>query len=721
MLKALEEHNIPVDYITGTSAGALVGAYYACGYSASEIEAIVLSDLFQLMTKGEIEPEHKFSLRQEEINASMLNIPFSKDSILSKSLPTSFIKPALMDFEMLISLGVTSASTGENFDSLFIPFRCVASDIADKKSVIFSGGALNKAVRSSMTFPFYMNPIRVNGRLLFDGGLYNNFPADVMYHEFDPDFIIGSNVSSNEPPPTEDDVFSHLKNMLVSKTTFDLPCETGVMIEPNIDVSTFDFDKAREAINGGYESAILLMDSIKQQIHRRTSPEELKEKRKQFRSKIIPLQIDQVHAQDKGGKTSSFAESTISGKLKRGFLDEHKLKKQYFRLIETPQISYLFPTIDKTSDSTYGLHLKVNKSKDFKLAVGGHFSSRPVNTGYIGFSYYSMGKAAFQVNLESYFGKFYGSVKANIDFHVPSVLPVTIQPYFVMNRWDYFRSFATFFEPVKPSFLIQNELYFGSKFSVPLTNTTKTGGDFRLFYLDDSYYQSEDFGLSDTADHTYFDGVSLRWSLEKNTLNRKQFASEGHAFKLLVNYVSGREHSVSGSTGNDKYDIVKDHNWINVQAEANYFFLNTKISHTGGHLVGVFNSQSLFKNYTASILSTTAFAPTPDSRTYFLPEYRSPQYIGFGINQVFTFKNRIDLRIDAYGFQPFVEIERNPDGSFGYDRDVGPPRFLGSASIIYFSPLGPIRGTLNYFPYQNKPISFQISFGYVLFNERAIR
>src|SRR5690606_2030907 len=197
----------------------------------------------------------------------------------------------------------------------------------------------------------------------------------------------GSNVSSNEPPPTEDDVFSHLKNMLVSKKTFDLPCETGVMIEPNIDVSTFDFDKAREAIKGSYESAILLMDSIKQQIHRRTSPEELKEKRKQFRSKIIPLQIDQVHAQDKGGKTSSFAESTISGKLKRGFLDEHKLKKQYFRLIETPQISYLFPTIDKTSDSTYGLHLKVNKSKDFKLAVGGHFSSRPVNTGYIGFSY----------------------------------------------------------------------------------------------------------------------------------------------------------------------------------------------------------------------------------------------------------------------------------------------------------------------------------------------
>src|SRR5690606_22153487 len=130
------------------------------------------------------------------------------------------------------------------------------------------------------------------------------------------------------------------------------------------------------------------------------------------------------------------------------------------------------------------------------------------------------------------------------------------------------------------------------------------------------------------------------------------------------------------------------------------------------------NSQSLFKNYTASILSTTAFTPIPDSRTYFMPEYRSPQYVGFGVNQIFTIKNKFDLRFDAYGYQPFIEIVNNEDGTFGYDKTIGLPKFMGSASLIYFSPLGPIRGSLNYFPYQNKPLVFQISFGYVIFNDR---
>jgi NTE family protein len=104
-----------------------------------------------------------------------------------------------------------------------------------------------------------------------------------------------------------------------------------------------------------------------------------------------------------------------------------------------------------------------------------------------------------------------------------------------------------------------------------------------------------------------------------------------------------------------------------------------------------------------------------------MPEYRSPQYVGLGVNQIFTLKNKFDLRIDAYGYQPFVEIAQYDDGTFGYSSMVGPPKFLGSASLIYFSPIGPIRATLNYFPYQNKPLAFQISFGYVIFNERAIR
>lgn len=721
VIKALEEHGIPIDFITGTSAGALVGSLYAAGYSAADIEAIVRSEKFQLMANGYVEPEFVFNMRAEDINASMLSVPFRADSIRNKSLPTNLVTPALFDFEMLLALGTASASRNHNFDSLYVPFRCVAADIENKQAIVFRNGHLNQAVRASMTFPFYINPIRINGKLMFDGGLYNNFPADVMYDEFDPDFIIGSNVSYNTPPPDDDDVLSHVRNMFMTKTKYELPCDMGVMIEPNSSVGTFQFDKINEAIEAGYQAALLAIDSIKMHVQRRVTPEERKESRQAFHRAKIPFSISELNAVTNKGKSSDFVRFSISRKLDRQPMNLTRLKRQFFRLYGTPQIAYMYPLLSANSDSTYKLDLEVKKAKDFKLSVGGHFSSRPVNTGYIGFSYYSLGKAAFKANVESYFGKFYGSVKANVDFHVPSQFPFTIQPYFVMNRWDYFRSFATFFEPVKPSFLVQNELYFGSRFMIPISTTTKTGIDFRVFYMEDKYYQTPNFTISDTTDRTLFDGMSIRWFAEKNSLNRKQFASSGHLVRTVVNFVTGREESISGSTSPDKYISFKEHAWINVQAEAMYFFFNTKVSHTGFHFTGVFNSQSLFRNYTASILSMTAFSPTPDSRTFFLEEYRSPQYVGLGINQIFTLKNKFDLRFDIYGYQPFIEIKRFDDGTFGYDQNVGLPRLLGSSSLIYFSPIGPIRATLNYFPQQPNPLSFQISFGYVIFNERAIR
>lgn len=721
VLKALEENNIPIDYITGTSAGALIGGLYAAGYSPEEIESIVLSDKFQSMMKGKVEARYDFSLRKEDVNASMFDIGFKLDSVFAKTLPTKWITPKLLDYMMLKKLGTAGASKNENFDSLFVPFRCVAADIRNKNSVVFRDGKLNQAIRASMTFPFFIPPIKVDGKLLFDGGLYNNFPADVMYNELNPDFIIGSNVSDNEPPPTADDLLSQLKNMLLSKTKFELPCQNGIMIAPTIPISTFEFTKAEEAIQQGYKATMAVMDSIKSQIHRRVSKEELSRKRKKFNASIAPLNINHVTAINKKGEKAMFAESSIFKKKKNSFISEKQFKKQYFWLYGTPQISYIFPLIEKATDSSYNLNLKLRKSKEFRLFVGGHFSTRAVTTGYLGFSFYSIGRAAFSAHVESYFGKFYNSAKLNFDFSLPSKIPISIHPYVVLNRWDYFKNFASFFQEVKPSFLIQNEIHFGARFSVPVTTTIRTGIDFRAFYQDNRYYQTPDFSKNDTSDITYFDGVNAKWFIEKNSLNRKQFASEGHAFKLQIRYITGREESVSGSTASHDYDFYKQHSWLSVSLNARYYFLNTKFSHTGGHFIGEFTSQSLFKNYTASILNTPAFQPTPDSKTIFLREYRSPQFVGLGLNQVFTIKNRFDLRADIYGYQPFKEIVKNNDGTFGWSSGIPKMKWLASASAIYHSPIGPLRLTFNYFPHHQKQYLIQLSFGYIFFNERSTR
>ena len=111
VLKALEERGIPIDFITGTSAGALVGSMYASGFSPEEIEQYVLSDDFQLMTTGKNKPNQRFLVKEEEQNPSLINVFFTSKNILKKSLPTNFTKSSFLDYlvqrELLVIIILT--------------------------------------------------------------------------------------------------------------------------------------------------------------------------------------------------------------------------------------------------------------------------------------------------------------------------------------------------------------------------------------------------------------------------------------------------------------------------------------------------------------------------------------------------------------------------------------------------------------------------------------
>ncbi|SFT53283.1 NTE family protein [Lishizhenia tianjinensis] len=720
VLEALEEANIPIDFITGTSAGAFIGAMYASGYSPKQIKALVLSEEFQTMTRGELTPETSFLLRNDEQDASMFSFRLDTDSLLRNPLPTNFVTPALMDYRMLEILGLNSANHSQNFDSLFIPFRCVASDIANKKSVVFKTGNLNEAVRASMTYPFYINPITIDSVLYFDGGLYNNFPADVLYEEFDVDYIIGSNVSYNAAPPTEDDIVSQITNMLVTPTIFDLPCSQGILLEPQTGTNTFEFENVKQAIDAGYKETVAKLDSIREHIFRITTETELRNKRQTYFSQQTPLNIEKVVALDKNGDTLDFVIQSIKGPNSKRNLDQDLLKKRYFRAYSSPQISFLYPTLKKVSDSTHALFLYVKKEKNLKFDVGGHLSSRAVNTGYLAASFAGLRKTGINVQASTYFGKFYGSGKLKGTFDIPASYPFRFSAYYVRNRWDYFINFATFFEEVKPSFLVQNEDYYGATFSFPLGNKRTLEFDFRDFSLEDNYYQTDDFLSSDTADVTFFDGQSAALIFNTNTLNRKQWASEGYQLYVKARFVSGKERSVSGSTSPIDYDFRKKHTWLNVEVKGSYFPVRTQQFKFGFTGQGVFNTQALFANYTASILSAPSFSPLPDAKTYFFEDYRAAQYLGGGMNFIWSLNNALDLRIDPYIFQPIKKIERSNEGNFYY-ASWGEPKIMAAGSIIYNSPIGPVRFTTNYFPVQEKPWSVQLSFGYVLFNDRAIR
>ena len=261
MIKALEENDIPIDYITGTSIGAFIGGLYASGYSPVEMIAFFKSSDFKKFKKIELKFPKKFFF------------------------PTHIIKPQRIQqgLEKLTSQA-TKRSVGV-FDSLFVPFRCVASDVYRKESFIFCRGDLATAIRASMTFPFVFEATKVDNRLLFDGGIYNNFPANILQQSVHPDFMIGSVVAYNPPQAEANDMYMQLQNMIISPTNYSIPDSLGLVL--NFDLkkkSMFDFSQIDSFVNIGYMETEKKIDSIKMKIQRRISTTEVNQKRALFRS-----------------------------------------------------------------------------------------------------------------------------------------------------------------------------------------------------------------------------------------------------------------------------------------------------------------------------------------------------------------------------------------------------------------------------------------------------
>lgn len=264
MIKALEENQIPIDYITGTSIGAFIGGLYASGYSPDEMILFFKSSDFKKFKKIELKFPKKYFF------------------------PTHIIKPQRIQNGLYNLTHLATKRSGGNFDSLFVPFRCVASDVYRKESFIFCRGDLATAIRASMTFPFIFEATRVDNRLLFDGGIYNNFPANIMQESFHPDFMIGSVVAYNPPPADPNDILMQLQNMIVNNTNYSIPDSLGIAL--NFDLkkkSMFDFSQIDSLVKIGYVETEKQIETIKLKIKRRISTNEINQKRVLFRSNCL--------------------------------------------------------------------------------------------------------------------------------------------------------------------------------------------------------------------------------------------------------------------------------------------------------------------------------------------------------------------------------------------------------------------------------------------------
>jgi NTE family protein len=137
---------------------------------------------------------------RQEPSPALFSLPVSlRDTTTSaQEVPASLINPLPMNFAFMNIFSSYTAQCGGNFDKLFVPYRCVASDVEAGHKVVHKSGDLGDAIRTSMSFPIVFQPIKIDGKLLYDGGIFDNFPVDVMTTDFAPDIIIGVVVSSGQ-------------------------------------------------------------------------------------------------------------------------------------------------------------------------------------------------------------------------------------------------------------------------------------------------------------------------------------------------------------------------------------------------------------------------------------------------------------------------------------------------------------------------------------------
>lgn len=719
-IRALEEKNIPIDFIAGTSAGAVIGCLYAMGYSPTEMDSIVRTQEFESWATGKLDPDFNYYFTKPEENASWITLRFSLDSLFGTSLPTNLVSSVPYDYALMRGTSSIIARANYNFDSLFIPFRCVASDITQKQSHVFRDGDLARAVRASSAYPFYFRPITIDGKIFYDGGLYDNFPADVMMREFHPDYIIGVNASGDDRAVNETDLLSLLQAMMTVPTNLSMFTEKGILIDletENFDL--FDFSNTKGIVQEGYVKTLAMIDSIQRSVVSRSNTEQLAAKRLKFRSGISKVIINQLEIEGISEKQSSYIRSIVKPDSTAASLE--KLRTPYFRLIADKNIRHIDPQLTYHSDEGfYHLKLKVTRERDLTTQFGGNISSRPISEAYAGITYLLWGKRAYSFTSNFYFGKLYTSGQARIRMEAPTSIPYYIELDATLNQYDYFRSSNSFFAEQKPAYIVKSDYNFGVNAGIPTGNKAKLYGSTAYVRLADNYYQTQNFLQADTADKTTLKGYTGQLSYEWNTLNRKQFANEGAFFQLRGRFTQLNEKTIPGSTSVDRSVERAEHAWFQASLRYDNYFLKTKFIKLGYGLHAVISNMPSFNNYTVSVVNSPAYEPILEMRTLFLPEFHAHSFAGIGSKNVISVRSNMDVRIEGYAFQPYEEILRTDDNKVSYGKPLNKRYFLASSGVVFHSPIGPVSLHVNYYDQRKNPISVLFTAGFLLFNPSAL-
>lgn len=721
VLKALEEHQIPIDYIVGTSMGSIIGGFYAAGYTPDEIKTLALSQDLQDWVDGIIDEKYQYSFDERPLDPSWLTVKLNFDSVFAASIDPSLDRDYVLNINLAEKLRHASYLSQGSYDRLLVPFRAIASNIFTEKEVVLNSGVLYESMRASMAIPLLYRPVRVNGELLFDGGIYNNFPIEPAKKAFDPDVTIGVNVGSKilDQYPKKDDekiLAESILFFMLNKGNPSLLDSTDVFLDIKLsNYSTLDFDKAKEIYEIGYQTTLAQIDSIKLKIERRVDQAELDHKRRLFLDRRSPQNFDAIEVEGFNQKKSEYIKRVFN---KDESFDFEQAKLAYYRLISNDYFLDVFPSYYKTDQ--YEFRLTGRPNPRLKAQIGGNLASRNISYLYFGLDFKRLSRLLEQYTAQVFVGPFYESFYFKNRLTFPGKKTFSFGPTITISHRDYLNLSDYLLNKPELTVLDRTDRKLGLFFGFPLSRQLGFSAEASYVLNKDTYSNFTQVNTNETLDEQKLDGYRLEANLYHSNLNYPQFASQGSEFKLGLNQFFMESTYTPGTTSSIADTERGQINWYTLMLGYKKYYEMSKKYSLGWQLQAVYSNQPSLGTIQGTIINAPGFYPMQDSRTLLLENFRSRRHMAFGLKSIWSPYKNMQLRIEGYLFNSLEDRQGEPGEKASLSDQLIRPSYAATTGLVYHSFIGPVGLHLNYYDDSQHPWGGLIQIGYLLFNKHSL-
>lgn len=697
VLQALEDNNIPVDYITGTSMGAIVGSLYASGYSPREMLELLASPGFADWSTGTINSDRIDYVLTDPDTPSFININLGKgaSSSVKTVLPMSLINPVPMNMAFLEIYSRFTAQCGGDFDRLFVPFHCVTSDVWAKHKVVLSKGSLADAVRMSMSFPMVFEPISIDGVPMYDGGIYDNYPVDVMMDDFNPERIIGVNVGSTPPSPSSRNPMDQLDAMIMQPQNYPFPTDRGLNIRIDLDeFSLLDFPKAAQIYAIGYKRGLEMMDSIKATVRGIAPATDVAARRAAFKRATPEVRISKVSVTGGTPAENAYLESLFTPGRGEKTISLSRATDAYYRAISTGRLQNLVPTpVYNPVDSTFTLNYRAVVKENFGVGVGGYISSSTMSMLFFHGSYNSLGRNSINVSVNGWVGQSYLAAEGSATYWLATSRPSALTLRAVASRHTFHETEKLFYEVHDPDFIRHSEVFGQLRYTLGTSMRSRLDLQVGGAHLTDTYHSDllDLFNSRDTGTQDLWQ-AAVRW--ERNTLDNEYAPAEGSFYRLTGMGVTGK-YRYRGA--DPAMRAAVNERWLQLDMQATHYWPLSKRLSLGTEARALLSTRKLLPTYQASIVAAEAIHPTPSSYNLFCRSLRANSFFSATLQPVVKVSDSFQIRGIVAGFLPVRKIEPDLTGPGAhYGRWLHNPEMFAELQARVHTPIGTISAYGNY-------------------------